>query len=431
MILDFAYLVLAIIALPWVVWRRVSGGRPVAAPWRRFTGSIAPLADPGGRTRVWLHGVSVGEVQLLASLAAALREQAEAAGRPVDCVISSSTTTGLELAGKRFGTDRAFPCPLDFSWAVARVLDRVRPRLLVLGELELWPNLLAAAARRGIPIVVVNGRLSERSAAGYGRIAPIARRMLGHVSLVAARSEADAERFRHLGAHDVIVTGSLKFDGVRGDRAAPEIARLAALAGFDPDDVVFLAGSTQDPEERLAAETYQALADAHPSLRLVIVPRHAERAGEVATLLDRLGLRWQRRSRLDDDGADPRARVLVVDTTGELSWWWGTARVAFVGGSLDGKRGGQNMLEPSAYGAAVAFGPHTRNFRDEVRRLLDAHAACVVRDGAALTAFVARCLAEPGWAAGLGARAADLVATQRGATAATAHLLLARLPQSP
>jgi len=159
----------------------------------------------------------------------------------------------------------------------------------------------------------------------------------------------------------------------------------------------------------------------------VIVPRHVERAAEIAALLDGSGLRWQRRSRLDADGADPAARILLVDTTGELSAWWGTAAIAFVGGSLDGKRGGQNMLEPAAYGAAVCFGPHTRNFTREVETLLAADAACVVADGAALRAFVERYLADPAWARALGSRAAATVAAHRGATATTARLVLERL----
>jgi 3-deoxy-D-manno-octulosonic-acid transferase len=294
----------------------------------------------------------------------------------------------------------------------------------VLGELELWPNLLAAARRRGIPVVVVNARMSERSAAGYRRIGWLVRRMLGQVSLVVARSRADGDRFAAAGANRVVVAGSMKFDGVRGDRGAPEIDRLRRLAGFSPDDVVFLAGSTQDPEERLAAEAFLAARQRHPSLRLVVVPRHVERTPEIGGLLDGLGLRWQTRSRLEADGPDPQARVLLVDTTGELSQWWGTATIAFVGGSLDGQRGGQNMLEPAAYGAAVAFGPHTGNFRDEVAVLLASDAAEVVADGPGLTAFVGRCLAEPGWAADRGRRAAAGVAAGRGATPLTARLLL-------
>jgi 3-deoxy-D-manno-octulosonic-acid transferase len=431
MLLDLLYLVAFVALVPWVAWRKFSGGRPVAAPGTRFTGGVKVTAKPAGATRIWLHGVSVGEAHLLGSLATEIGRQAAAVGRSVDCVISSSTTTGLQVAVKRFGADRAFPCPLDFTWAVDRVLDRVRPDLLVLGELELWPNLLARARRRGIPVVVANGRMSERSAAGYARIQWLVRRMLGRVGLVVARSRADADRFMALGASEVVVTGSLKFDGVQGDRAAPEVARLARLAGFAADDVVFLAGSTQDPEERLAAEAFIALRAAHASLRLVIVPRHVERSAEIGRLLDTLGLAWQARSRLEADGPDPRVRVLLVDATGELAWWWGTAAIAFVGGSLDGKRGGQNMLEPAAYGAAVSFGPHTWNFKDEVARLRGAEAAVVVADGRELQAFVARCLDEPDWAAAIGGRAAAFIASQRGATATTARLILDRLPAAP
>ncbi|MCE9631315.1 MAG: 3-deoxy-D-manno-octulosonic acid transferase [Planctomycetia bacterium] len=428
MLLDAIYLLATILALPWVAWRTLSGGRPVAAPGMRFTGGVAVAAKPPGASRVWLHGVSVGEVQLLASLAAELRRQADHDGTPIDCVVSSSTTTGLEVAAKRFGADHTFPCPLDFTWAVNRVLDRVRPDLLVLGELELWPTMLARTRRRSIPIVVANARMSPRSAAGYARIRPLVRRMLGHVSLVIARSQADADRFAALGARDVTVTGSMKFDGVRGDRDAPEVDRLRRLAGLAPDDVVFLAGSTQDPEERLAAETYLALRGRHPRLRLVIVPRHVERAAEIGRMLDGLGLAWQQRSHLAEPAKAAQPEVLLVDTTGELGWWWGTAAIAFVGGSLDGKRGGQNMLEPAAYGAAVSFGPQTRNFRDEVRRLLDAGAAVVVADGGELTAFVSRCLDDPTWATELGNRATQLIVSQRGATTATARLILDQLP---
>jgi len=428
MLFNILYLIVVIAALPWVLWRRLSGGRPVAAPWQRFMGRVAVTAAAPGAHRIWMHGVSVGEVQLLASLAAELQRQANGSGHSVDLVVSSSTTTGLEVAAKRFGTDRIFPCPLDFSWAVNRAFNQVRPSLLVLGELELWPHLLAAADRRGIPVLIANARMSERSFRGYARIGPLVRRMLRRVTTVSARATEDAERFTALGARDVRVTGSMKFDGVRGDRDAPEVQQLRSLAGIGSSDVIFLAGSTQAPEEQLAGEAFLALRGAHPSLRLVIVPRHVERTADVAATLDRLGLRWQARSRLETDGPDPTARVLLVDTTGELAWWWGTATVAFVGGSLDGSRGGQNMIEPAAYGAAVSFGPHTRNFRNEVARLLQADAAVVVENGPGLTAFLGRCLGDRAWAAALGARATALVAGERGSTAATARLILGQLP---
>lgn len=426
MILDLGYLVVALLALPWVAWRKLSGGRPVAAPWRRFTGRI-DLPPPAAGRRLWLHGVSVGEVQLLAGLAEELRRQAADAGHPIDCVVSSSTTTGLDVATKRFGADRTFPCPLDFSWAVRRVLDAVRPDMLVLGELELWPNLLAIAHARGIPIVVVNARMSERSFRGYRRIEPLARRMLGCTSLVIARSPADADRFAALGAPAVLPAGSMKFDGVQGDRQDPDVLRLRRLAGLPDDAIVFLAGSTQAPEEQLAIDTFRMLTAEHPRLRLVIVPRHVERTPELVTLLDATGVPWQQRSRLDHDGADPTAHILLVDSTGELGWWWGVATIAFVGGSLDGKRGGQNMIEPAAYGAAVAFGPHTRNFREEVRLLVEHGAAEVVHSGDELTAFVRRCLEDHDFESERGHRATAVVNSQRGARATTAASMLDRL----
>jgi 3-deoxy-D-manno-octulosonic-acid transferase len=426
MILDFGYLVAALLALPWVAWRKVSGGRPVAAPWIRCTGGIAPLPRATA-ARIWMHGVSVGEVQLLSGLAEEMRRQAADAGRAIDCVISSSTTTGLDVATSRFGADRTFPCPLDFSWAIHRVLDRVRPEMLVLGELELWPNLLAAVHARGIPIVVVNARMSERSVRGYRRIGPLVRRMLGRTSLVIARSHADADRFTALGAPTVVTAGSMKFDGVRGDRHDPNVLRLRRVAGIPDDAIVFLAGSTQAPEEQLAIDTFRELATAYPRLRLVIVPRHVERTAEITGILQSTEIPWQQRSRLGADTADAAPRILLVDTTGELGWWWGSATIAFVGGSLDGRRGGQNMIEPAAYGAAVAFGPHTRNFRDEVRLLLKAGAAEVVHSGDELTAFVRRCLEDRDFAVERGRRAAALVTSQRGSRAATAALLLDRL----
>jgi len=432
MLLDVVYLAVLLAALPWVAWRRWSGGRPVAAPWARFVGSgptPAPSSATTPRPRLWLHGVSVGEVQLLAGLSREIVSRSEAAGRPVEIVVSSSTTTGLEVARRRFGAAAVFPCPLDFTWAVRRTFHRLRPDILVLGELELWPNLLAEAARREVPVAIANGRMSERSARGYARVGALVRRMLSRVALVSARSEADAARFRALGAPRVVNAGSMKFDGVRGDRDGDDVRRLARLAGFAPDDVVFLAGSTQDPEEHLAIEAYLAARADFPRLRLVLVPRHVERAAEVAALLDRAGLPWRRRS--DLDGAAPPApdcRVLLVDTTGELGAWWGTTTIAFVGGSLDGKRGGQNMLEPAAYGAAVCFGPSTRNFADEVAVLLARDAARVVADGAELTAFVRACLADPSAAGRLGDRARHAVRDAGGATPLTARAILDLLP---
>jgi 3-deoxy-D-manno-octulosonic-acid transferase len=303
-------------------------------------------------------------------------------------------------------------------------MARVRPMLLVLAELELWPNLIAAARSAGANVAVVNGRLSDKSFRGYGRLRPLVRWLLARVDVIAAQNAQYADRFLALGArHETVyVTGSLKFDGATTDRDNPRTTALKMLANLRASDVVFLAGSTQEPEEQLALDAYQQLSNTHPALRLVIVPRHPERFEEVARLLAASGLPWQRRTDLDRQPADPRARILLVDRVGELAAWWGTAAIAYVGGSM-GERQGQNMIEPAAYGAAVSFGPKTRNFKDVVAALLSANAAVVVHDGTELTAFVRRALDEPGFADDLGARAQRMVTSQLGATVRTVDLL--------
>jgi 3-deoxy-D-manno-octulosonic-acid transferase len=223
----------------------------------------------------------------------------------------------------------------------------------------------------------------------------------------------------------VYVTGSLKYDGAQTDRNNPRTQALRELAGIAQDDLVFLAGSTQDPEEQIAVDIFRRLAPQHPKLRLILVPRHPERFNDVAELLDASRLLWERRSKLaSQPPAEPGAvgRVLLVDTVGELGAWWGTASIAFVGGSF-GSRGGQNMLEPAAYGAAVSFGPNTWNFRDIVAGLRAADAAVVVEDAVALEAFVRRCLDDPAYATAIGTRAQQLVRSQLGATARTVSLL--------
>jgi 3-deoxy-D-manno-octulosonic-acid transferase len=227
------------------------------------------------------------------------------------------------------------------------------------------------------------------------------------------------------------VTGSLKFDGAQTDRNNEATRRLRQLAGFQDDDIIFLAGSTQSLEEQLALETFTALKDQHPRLKLILVPRHPHRFDEVAALLDRSDLPWQRRSQLPAPHSELRtpysppptpSHILLIDTIGELSAWWGTATIGFVGGSL-GTRGGQNMIEPAAYGVATCFGPNTRNFRDIVDLLFRSEGAVVVENGNALTDFVRRCLNDPDFTSNIGRRARDLVATQLGATRRTLSLL--------
>lgn len=415
---DLTYLTLLAAAFPWLLWQAFRKGKYREGYAAKLLGRV-PRRE-GKETCLWFHAVSVGEANLLKPLL----EQVRRRHPRWRCVLSTTTKTGMDLAKKRYPDLSVFYCPLDFSWAVAEAMRRVRPDVLVLAELELWPNLIAAARRRGAKVAVVNGRLSEHSAKGYSRIRPVVKRILKQVDVLAVQDATYAERFRRLGAtgDSVQVTGSMKYDGAETDRRNEATTRLTRLWPAAESGCVFLAGSTQEPEEALALDAYLELVETHPELRLILVPRHPDRFEPVAALLDTREVRWQRRTELDTAPPDPAAKVLLVDVIGELGAWWGTAEIAYVGGSM-GARGGQNMIEPAAYGAAVSFGPNTRNFRDIVAALLDRDAALVLHSGDELTAFVRRCLEDRDFRERLGRSAQQLVREQLGATRRTLLLL--------
>jgi 3-deoxy-D-manno-octulosonic-acid transferase len=441
-LLNLAYLAIIAVASPLIVWQSYRTGKYREGFWPKFFG-LVPRRE-GDVACVWIHAVSVGEVNLLATLLRGMR----AAHPDWQYVVSTTSRAGHELAIKKYSDLTVFYCPLDFSWAVHAAMRRIRPAILVLAELELWPNLIMAAKAHGARVAIINGRLSDRSFPGYRRVKWFVSRVLKQIDLIAAQNNESASRFCALGApaDRVHVTGSIKYDGAQTDRHNPRTQVLRELACITNNDIVFLAGSTQEPEEQIAIEIFRRLAPRHPRLRLVLVPRHPERFDDVAKLLEASKLHWIRRSQLDvnqgvagverrrpssasggSQSLDPshpsfRRPILLVDSVGELGAWWGTATIAFVGGSF-GSRGGQNMIEPAAYGAAVSFGPNTWNFRDIVASLLAADAAVVVSDAAALESFVCRCLDEAGYAAAIGARAQTLVKSQLGATARTLALL--------
>ncbi len=419
-VLNLAYLLLLLLGSPWIAYAAIRHGKYRAGWSQRLWGQTPPKKSQ--RACIWLHAVSVGEVNLLASLLRQIDQQLP----EYECVISTTTRTGFELATSRYADRLVFYAPLDFTWAVQRALRRLRPAMLVLVELELWPNWLRAAQRMEVPIAIVNGRLSDASWRGYRRWRPLVLRWLKCLDIIAAQNTEYAERFADLGAplDRIHITGSIKFDGARSDRQNPATVRCRELAGIQPADVVLLAGSTQEPEERLALETFQQLAAEFPRLKLILVPRHPERFGDVAQLCQRSGIAWSRRSELEQADREPtRAdRLILIDVVGELGAWWGLADMGFVGGSLT-QRGGQNMIEPAAYGVATCFGPHTHNFRDIVDALLQRQAAVVVQDGAGLTRFVRQCLTDTTYRRELGERARELVSQQGGATAKTVDLL--------
>ena len=427
---NLCYVVALTVASPFILYRffvlkKYRGGWAVKMLGRT---PELPERDPNDceSKRIWLHAVSVGEVNLLRPLVRKIEEK-----HPQwQCVISSTSATGYAVAQTLFASQHeVFYAPLDFSWVVRNALRRLKPDMLILAEQELWPNLIMFCKASGVKIAVVNGRFSE---GGYGRyflIRWLWRLIMRQLDLVCVQSETYAKWSRQLGAkvEAVHVTGSLKFDNAQTNRNNTVTQSLRQLAGIAPDEIVFLAGSTQEPEEELAVETWLTLRESHPKLRLILVPRHPERFGVVAEMLNRRvgdtpGC-WLRRSELHAGEVPAEVcQPILVDTVGELGVWWGTANIAFVGGSM-GTRGGQNMLEPAAYGAAVSFGPKTHNFRDIVSLMLADDAAVVVRDGKELMAFVQRCLDEPEFAETLGQRAQQLVQKHIGATAKTVALL--------
>jgi 3-deoxy-D-manno-octulosonic-acid transferase len=418
--LDLAYLAGLLTASPWLLYRTLTRKRRFRSPLARFLGAVRLKAPEKGRPRAWFHGVSVGEVHLLRQVVAGFRER-----HPNwDCVISSTTDTGLEEARRCFAGLPVIVWPFDFSWAVKRALAAVQPRLLVLAEGELWPNMLRVAKRRGVTVAVVNGRFSPRSARRYQGVGALARPMLQAVDLFAVQTEEYAATLKGLGVlpTKVAVTGSVKYDGLAGDRANPRTQELGRLFAFGRGDPVWVAGSTQAPEEQVVLSIYRRLKKRFPRLRLVLVPRQRDRFNEVAALVRKAGLPLARRRGLQMPVTDPNA-VVLVDTLGELTAVWGLADVAFVGGSLDGKRGGQNMLEPAAYGCAVVFGPHVWNFRDAAARLLRAGGAVQVKDTSTLEVAVQKLLANPDRRRRFGTAARRLVLSQQGATARTLDAL--------
>jgi 3-deoxy-D-manno-octulosonic-acid transferase len=418
-VLNLFYVLLALAFSPWLLYAAVRKGKYRDGWGAKLWGRVPTRS--GQSPCVWLHAVSVGEVNLLQPVLDEFAQQ-----RPTwECVISTTTRTGYELARKKYTAYRVFYCPLDFSWAVRTAMRRIRPSLLILAELELWPNLVHFAHKSGAKVAIMNGRLSDNSFRGYRRIRPLVRSIFKSIDLIAVQNQQYADRFLQLGARPetVSVTGSIKFDGALTDRQNSATQRLRSLWQMEENDVVFLAGSTQHPEEQLAVDTFTTLADNHPQLRLILVPRHPERFDKVAEMLDCRGLAWQRRSDLVESSTEKTTRILLVDVVGELGAWWGTALMGFVGGSM-GSRGGQNMIEPAAFGVAVSFGPNTSNFRDVVALLMQRQAAVVVQDGPQMTDFVGQCLDQPGYADRLGRAARELVLEQQGATARTVELLL-------
>ena len=416
--LNVIYSTLLVILSPLLCYRWFRAGKYRDGWDEKFLGQ-APLRI-GEQPCLWFHAVSVGEVLLLRPL---VREMARR--RPNwEVVISTTTTTGLGVARRTYPDLVTFYAPLDFSWSTRLAVAQIRPTVLALVELELWPNLIRAAKRAGAKVAVINARLSTRSYRGYRSLRGPLQATFGRIDVVAAQNGEYARRFVELGiAGDrVCVTGSVKYDGLESDRNNERTRALRQTLGLASTDLVFVAGSTMEGEEAAVFRAYKAALKQHPSLRLVLVPRHAERFESVASWLEQQGESVVRRSQLTSPVPTRAARsraIILIDTIGELSAVWGLADVAFVGGSLRPGRGGQNMMEPAAYGASVMFGPHVANFRETVDQLLARNAARQVADAEALTLGLLADLDDPEAAAARGDAGRNFVLAQNGAAGRT------------
>ncbi len=414
------YSLLTVLAWP-AVWLRLRVRGFASAAYRARRGErFGRLSDNLPRGAIWFHTVSAGETIAAAPLIASLRQRFP----HLSFLVTTMTPTGSEQVHRLLPGIAHCYAPYDFPWAVRRFLDRIEPRLLVLMETELWPNLLHATAARGAKVVLINARLSARSARGYRAIGGLTRAMLAVIDHIACQTDAHLQRFIDLGARRerVSALGNMKFDLAFPDdmeRRTDELRALLALEGRR----VWIGASTHEGEEAALLDAHRKLRETRADLVLLLVPRHPERFDAVAQLATARGFAVARRTALP---VDEHAQVVIGDTMGELSFMYGLAEVAFVGGSLV-ERGGHNPIEAAASGVPVVMGPSAFNFDHVVDQFLRTGGLVQVADAAQVAAQVARWLDDSSLRARAGAAALAVVATNRGAKVRIEMMLAERI----
>jgi len=386
---------------------------------RERLGFVQPVAGTGA---VWIHAVSVGEVRAVEPLLGQVRVLF--GDRPI--VLSTTTPTGQTLARSRSDVDRVIYFPIDLPGPVRRVLDRVRPSVVIMAETEIWPNFLRAAAARNVPVFMVNGRISDKSYRRYRMAGRWLEPVLGHYRLLGMQTPADADRIRNLGAPPdrVQVLGNVKYDAPPVDEPDDLLARELG------NGRLLIAASTAADEEPLVLAAFQSLLGAHPDLRLLIAPRRTERFSEVGRMIEATGLEWARRSTLSPESHRSPWSVMLLDSIGELSGVFRFATVVFMGGTLV-PRGGHNILEPARFAKPVVFGPHMENFRQMAATFLTADAAVQVAGPDELVRKLDALLKAPERADTLGANALSVAEQNAGATERTLEAIADTMGRSP
>jgi 3-deoxy-D-manno-octulosonic-acid transferase len=416
LVLDLVFLLGLLLTSPWLIYRAVRNNG-----WRDLPQRLGFIALPA--VNVWLHGSSVGEVRLIEPLVRLLEREG------LSLAISSHTVTGVSAAGLTYPQHVVFRFPLDFSFVQRRLMARLDPDLVVIAESDLWPNHLLAAEGLGVGVAVVNAKLSERSLRlhRWTRIMP---RLLRRVALVAAQTEAHADRFRLLGvpAENIAVTGNMKYD-LTSDPGEPAArAKFRNELGFGDQPCIVIGGSLHPGEDEDLLAAFGHAAGPGHNARLVLVPRYPDQAPAVIDNVGKAGLTAVARSALAGD-ASRRLRVgevVVVDTLGELRQFYSAADIAFVGGSLyyrGSNKGGHNLMEPAILGLPVLFGPHNFSFRETVADLLAAGGGIMVHDRAELGAALAALVASRTRRAEIGRRARQVVIAGQGASERNLALL--------
>jgi 3-deoxy-D-manno-octulosonic-acid transferase len=417
------------LSAPWYflkMWRRGNWRAGFGQRFARYGADIQAVL--GRRPAVWLHAVSVGEVGVCLQLIGVLEPRL--GGCPI--IVSTTTSTGMGELRRRLPPHiRAVYYPVDFPGVVRRALDTLRPRAIILVEAELWPNLLWQGLERGIPLFLVNARLSERSFRNYGRFAFLFRPIFSQFRAVGCQQADDARRLCSLGfaAEAVRVVGNMKFDAAQPEaRPGLDVPALLRRLGVNNNAKLLVAGSTHAGEEAILAEMLPRLRRRFPELFLVLVPRHFERAREVGQELAARGVRFVYRSEVN--GGTPsvpgQLECLLVNSTGELKCFYEQAALVFVGKSLTAQ-GGQNPIEPAALGKAMVFGPNMQNFKAVADAFVSGQAAIQVRDAAGLEQAIAELLGDERRRTEMGARALQVVRENLGATGRTVELIVERL----
>lgn len=407
-------------AWPYLYWHLKSRGRGESF-LPRLGLKLPPSPPPAGSPRVWVHGVSVGEILSAIPLVKELKALCPQAA----FIISTGTETGQAMARRHFLPLGACVCyfPLDLPWAVARYLDYLRPDLYISLDSEIWPNFLVQAHRRGVRLALANARLSDKSFRRFLKYKKYVIELINIFDIITCGSVLDCHRLQQLGVcpQKLYFSGNLKVDRLLTDidPTAPQIlSELLNLKG----EPVFLAASTHPGEAEAVLEAYQALRAPYPALLLILAPRHPERAPDLGRLVQDRGLAFQLWSRVNSGAETRLAPVVIIDNIGDLFNLYGVADVAFVGGSLV-PHGGQNILEPAAWGRASLFGPHIHNFRWALAILEEAGTGFMVQDGPALAAAARRLLDDAPTRRSLGAQARAALTRHQGAARRQAEVI--------